>query len=90
MKLTTFKYTDAKGKESNRTILTTCEPSIMHKGIDVSHVDTERLELFVARYKIAQQNFYAEIEEIKALHELTDRFRQFYANKMENIVTQEV
>jgi len=90
MKLVQFTYTDTKGKTKDRKVLVTSEPSDKLKGIDMSELDHDDLLEFSNEYATIQESFYAALETLKSNYDLKHNFRQFFANKIANLVSVEV
>ena len=90
MKLAKFTYTDIKGKTKGRTVLVTSEPSDKLKGIDMSELEHDDMVEFSNEYAAIQKTFHATLEALKAEYDLKHNFRQFFANKIEDMVAVEV
>lgn len=90
MKLAKFTYTDVKGKTKERLVLVISEPSDKLKGIDMSEVSPDDMIDFSNEYAAIQQTFHATLEALKAEYDLKHNFRQFFANKIEDMVAVEV
>ena len=90
MKLAQFTYTDTKGKTKDRKVLVISEPSDKLKGIDMSELDHEHMLEFSNEYAAIQETFHAALEALKDNYDLKHNFRQFFANKIVNLVSVEV
>lgn len=85
MKFAKFKYTDTKGKITNRQVLVIQEPSDKLLAFDVAELDEVEVAEFAEAYEAAKQAFVAQIEVLKQEYDLKHNFRQFIANKIENL-----
>ena len=85
MKFAKFKYTDAKGKVSNRKVLVISEPSNKLAALDVAELTEVEVAEFAEQYEAAKQAFVAQIEVLKQEFDLKHNFRQFFADKIENL-----
>jgi hypothetical protein len=85
MKFAKFKYTDAKGKITNRRVLVVQEPSDKLQAFDVAELSEIEVAEFAEAYETAKQAFIAQIEVLKQEYDLKYNFRQFFANKIENL-----
>lgn len=85
MKFAKFKYTDAKGKVTNRKVLVVQEPSDKLQAFDVAELNEVEVAEFAEAYETAKQAFVAQIEVLKQEYDLKYNFRQFFANKIENL-----
>lgn len=85
MKFAKFKYTDAKGKVTNRKVLVVQEPSDKLQAFDVAELSELQVAEFSKAYEAAKQAFVAQIEALKQEYDLKHNFRQFFANKIENL-----
>jgi hypothetical protein len=90
MKLKTFVYTDLKGKISNREVLVVQEPTTKLSGIDVTEQDDEAVVGFALAYEAAKTTFLAQVEELQRQYDLNHRYRQFFEDKMDGVVTEEI
>jgi hypothetical protein len=90
MKLKTFVYTDLKGKISNRQVLVVQEPTTKLSGIDVTEQDDEAVVNFALAYEAARSTFLAQVESLQRQYDLTHRYRQFFEDKMDGVVTEEI
>ena len=88
MKLTAFKYTDNKGKITNRRVLVIQEPTDKLMGLDVSELSDEDVAVFAGQYNAAQERFIREIETLKDAFDVTHNLRQFMAIRIEDPVTE--
>lgn len=85
MKFAKFKYTDTKGKITNRQVLIVQEPSDKLLAFDVAELNETEVEEFSEQYDAAKQAFIAQVEALKQQYDLKHSFRQFFANKIENL-----
>jgi hypothetical protein len=90
MKLKTFVYTDLKGKISNRQVLVVQEPTTKLSGIDVTEQDDEAVVNFALAYEAARSTFLAQVEALQRQYDLNHRYRQFFEDKMDGVVTEEI
>ncbi len=85
MKFAKFKYTDTKGKITNRQVLVVQEPSDKLLALDVADLSEQEVAEFADKYEAAKQAFVAEIEALKQQYDLKHSLRQFFVNKIENL-----
>jgi len=90
MKLKTFVYTDLKGKISNRQVLVVQEPTTKLSGIDVTEQDDEAVVCFALAYEAARDTFLAQVASLQSQYDLAHRYRQFFEDKMDGVVTEEI
>lgn len=87
MKITSFSYTDAKGKRTNRQVLVVGEPSDKLSGLDVTELDDQSIKDFACLYDQALTRFQEEVQALKDEYDLKHSFRQFVAGRVEDPVT---
>lgn len=90
MKLKSFVYQDLKGKITNRTVLVVQEPTDKMSGIDVSEHDDETIVEFALAYEAAKQAFLAQVAALEKQYEMQHRYRQFFSDNMQEVVTENV
>lgn len=89
-KVTSFEYTDTKGKKSRRTLLVLQNPTDKYFGIDMSELDVEEQVLFSQEYSRIHQEYKDKLEQLQIEYDLKYKLRQFFADKMENQVTEDI
>ena len=77
MKLATFKYTDLKGKESNRKVLLMGTPSNKYSGIDVSEYSDEDIAEFAVKYDKLHDKYIKDLDSLKESLDMVHNYRQF-------------
>lgn len=85
MKFAAFKYTDTKGKITQRKLLVTEQPTNKMSGIDVSELNTTQAEAFARRYDKLLDAFRQQTLELQAEFDVTHNYRQFLQSKVENL-----
>ena len=87
MKTLTFKYTKADGSVSERTLLATTYPqdSKYYAGTDVSGLDPETAQHFMARAQALKDQYIEDFKELQAKYDLKHNYRNFLASGMSDI-----
>ena len=86
MKTIYFKYTDAKGKVSHRTVVVASEPTDKLSGTDISELEAVEMVAYVEKAAKLKADYLAAIEDLNKEFDLKFRFRQFFPDKMEDVV----
>jgi 2-polyprenyl-3-methyl-5-hydroxy-6-metoxy-1,4-benzoquinol methylase len=90
MKLTAFKYTDAKGNITTRQILNIGEPTDKVTGIDLSELNTEESAQYAAKYGMLLDTFKTSALALAEEFDIVHNFRQFIPARMEDVVSEYV
>ena len=85
-----FKYTDAKGKVTDRVLMAHVLPSTMYAGTDITELDEEQRGLFIAEVDAAKDKFAKEMQAIIDKHDLNYKYRQFRSEKMTDITKETI
>lgn len=89
MKFAAFKYTDTKGKISQRKLLVLDQPSNKLTGIDVTEVETAVAQQLAREYDRLLGVFQQSVVELYADFDVRNNYRQFLQTKIESLeVTQ--
>jgi hypothetical protein len=90
MKIAQFQYKDAKGKVSQKEVLVIQEPTNKMSGIDISELSAEAQAIFVAQYAELFDEFKEKILALQKSHDLHFRYRNYLAENMSNLQTENV
>lgn len=85
MKFAAFKYTDAKGKITQRKLLVLDQPSNKMTGIDVTELEPEQITQLAIEYDRLLDSFRQSVLELQADFDVSHSFRQFLQNKIESL-----
>lgn len=85
-----FKYTDAKGRVSDRVLVAHIMPSTQLTGTDISELDEEQRGLFIAEANAAKDRFAKEMQTIIDKYDLNYKYRQFRPEKMANVTKETI
>ena len=85
-----FKYTDARGKVTDRVLMAHVLPSTMYAGTDITELDEEQRGLFIAEVDAAKDKFAKEMQAIIDKHDLNYKYRQFRSEKMTDITKETI
>ena len=85
-----FKYTDAKGKVTDRVLMAHLIPTNMYSGTDITELDEEQRGLFIAEVDAAKTRFAEEMQAIIDKHDLKYKYRQFKSEKMTDITKESI
>ena len=89
MKFAAFKYTDTKGKISQRKLLVLDQPSNKLTGIDVTEVEAAVAQQLAREYDRLLGVFQQSVVELYADFDVRNNYRQFLQTKIESLeVTQ--
>lgn len=89
MKFAAFKYTDAKGKITQRKLLVIDQPSNKLTGIDVTELEAAQAQQLAREYDRLLDNFRQSVLELQVDFDVKHNFRQFLHDKIESLqVTQ--
>jgi hypothetical protein len=85
-----FKYTDAKGKKSDRVLLAHTVPATMYGGTDITELDEESRGLFIAAVEAAKDRYMLELDQLHIDFDLKHKYRQFKAESMTDVTTESI
>lgn len=85
MKTIEFTYTDAKGKESTRTLVVLVSPNSAYEGIDVSAMPNDEFAAFASEYSQLQQKHVEEMQTLQEKFDLKHNYRKFLTERMDNL-----
>ena len=85
MKVITFNYTDAKNKQSTRTLAVSIEPTDKYAGTDLTELTVEELASYAKRFNQIHANYMQERVTLQEQFDLNHRYRQFSAEQMASI-----
>jgi hypothetical protein len=89
MKFAAFKYTDTKGKISQRKLLVLDQPSNKLTGIDVTEVEAAVARQLAVEYDRLLDAFRQSVVELYADFDVRNNYRQFLQSNVESLeVTQ--
>ncbi len=90
MKTLSFKYTKSNGKQSDRVIVPISSPSKNVFGIDISELSQEEQATFAVQVGEARIKYMDEVNSIMAQFDVSTMYRNFLADKMGDIVEEEI
>lgn len=85
MKFAAFKYTDAKGKITQRKLLVIDQPSNKLTGIDVTELEAEAAQQLAREYDRLLDNFRQSVLELQVDFDVRNNFRQFLQERMTSV-----
>lgn len=85
-----FKYTDVKGKKTDRVIMAHVIPSTTYAGTDITEISEEDRGLFIAEMDEAKDRYAREMQEIINKYDLKFKYRQFKPEQMTDIVVETI
>lgn len=85
MKTIEFTYTDAKGKESTRTLVVLVSPNSAYEGIDVSAMPNDEFAAFAQEYGALRDKQIKELQELQEKFDLKHNYRKFLTERMDNL-----
>lgn len=90
MNIITFDYTKADGKQSQRTLVVSAEPTKLYAGTDISSLDDEAQAHYINEVQLAKDVYLASLKKINDAYDLNFNFRQFKPECMTNIIGEEI
>lgn len=90
MNILTFKYTKADGKESNRVLVVSAEPTKLYAGTDISSLEPYDMALYAEKVNKAKEAYLVALESINEEFDMNFNYRQFKPECMSNITKEEV
>lgn len=85
-----FKYTDVKGRVTDRVLMASVVPGTMYAGTDITELDEEQRGLFIAEVDEAKDRFAKEMQAIIDKHDLNYKYRQFRSEKMTDVTKETI
>ena len=85
-----FKYTDAKGKVTDRVLMAHVVPATLYSGTDITELDEEMRGLFIAEMDEAKEAFGKEVQRITDKYDLNYKYRQFRPEKMADVTKETI
>ena len=85
-----FKYTDAKGKVTDRVLMAHVVPNTTYSGTDITELDEESRGLFIAEVDEAKDKFAKEMQAINDKYDLNYKYRQFRPEKMADVTKETI
>ena len=85
MKFAAFKYTDTKGKISQRKLLVLDQPSNKLTGIDVTEVEAAVARQLAVEYDRLLDAFRQNVLELYTDFDVRNNYRQFLHSNVENL-----
>lgn len=85
MKFAAFKYTDAKGKITQRKLLVLDQPSNKLTGIDVTELESTEAQQLARQYDKLLDAFRQSVVELYADFDVRNNYRQFLHEKIESL-----
>ena len=90
MKIISFKYTKADGKQSDRTLLVSAEPTKLYAGTDISSLDAEDQVSYVNEVQLAKDVYLEMLKNINNTYDLNFNYRQFKPEAMAEIIEEDI
>lgn len=90
MKIISFDYTKADGKQSNRTLLVSAEPTKLYAGTDISSLSEEDQACYINEVQLAKDVYLEMLKNINNTYDLNFNYRQFKPEAMANIVEEDI
>ena len=85
MKLLTFNYKDANGKDSERVLLTISEPTNKFFGYDLTEMDPIDADNLYEEIERAHQIYLDQINRLMGLYDNNYKVRSFLQERMSNV-----
>ena len=90
MKFIKFDYTDLKNKTTHREALVVQEPTDKVACIDLSELNPETQAEFIAQYDAIRNTFLEQVKALQKTFEVQHRYRQFFPDRMCDLLEEEV
>ncbi len=90
MTITTFTYTKADGKISNRVLAGVSKPNKFVSGTDVTELPQEQQVLYAMAIQEAKTAYLEAIKVINDKFDVNHNFRQFKPECMTNVVEEDI
>lgn len=90
MQVLTFKYTDAKKKVTERTLVAYSSPQPFYAGTDISELEPAEQTEFVNAARKAREKYLQEMTALADQFDLNYRYRQFKPENMANITLESI
>ena len=90
MKTLTFKYTKADGKQSNRVLVVSHEPTKLYAGTDITSLEMADQAMYIAEVDALKEAYLEALKEINNKFDLNFNYRQFKPECMSAIVEEDI
>lgn len=90
MKIITFTYTKADGKQSDRVLAVSAEPTKLFAGTDISSLNDEDQVSYANEMQLAKDVYLEATKKINDAYDLNFNFRQFKPELMANVVEEDI
>jgi len=90
MKIISFKYTKADGKQSDRTLLVSAEPTKLYAGTDITSLDAEDQVSYVNEVQLLKDRYMDSLKFLNDKYDLNFNYRQFKPESMAGIIEEEI
>ena len=90
MNIITFKYTKIDGKESERVLAVSAEPTKLYAGTDITSLEVSEQVLYADAINTAKETYLSMIKAINDSFDLNFNYRQFKPECMTNIVREAI
>lgn len=90
MKILSFDYKDAKGKDSKRVLMVSAEPTTLYAGTDISSLNDGDQVAYIEYVELAKEKYLEALKDINHQFDLNFNYRQFKPESMTNIVEEEI
>jgi hypothetical protein len=81
-----FTYTDVKGKVSDRMVAVLSNPSDKVFAVDLSELDEDAADAFSSALAAELDRHKDKVAELMAKHDLKFKLRQFFPEKMSDVI----
>lgn len=90
MKIISFKYTKADGKQSARTLLVSAEPTKLYAGTDITSLSAEEQVQYINEVQLAKDVYLESLKRINDTYDLNFNYRQFKPESMTDAVEEDI
>jgi len=90
MKITSFKYTKPTGETSNRVLVTLIKPNTAYEGICIESLEAVDQVSLIDEMNLIQQDYFNKLNKLYEYYDLKHDYRRFLAERMSDIVTEEI
>lgn len=85
-----FTYTNNRGVTTARVVYVTGKPSKFVSGVDLSELTEEEQGVYISEASRLYAEYMERVAELNTAHDLTNSYRQFDPDKMQNIKTETI